>query len=76
MGNSLIEDESYILGINNPGYTTGPASPPPYTPPSNTGNPAPQQGYSNQQQHPQQPPPYPQTNVGQPQYPVGGPTKY
>ncbi|XP_071166527.1 uncharacterized protein [Mytilus edulis] len=63
-----------VGGFDNPGYPTGPASPPPYTPPSNTGHPAPQQGYSNQQQYP--PPPYPQTDVGQPQYPAGGPTKY
>ncbi|VDI07723.1 Hypothetical predicted protein [Mytilus galloprovincialis] len=61
-------------GFPNPGYPTGPASPPPYAPPPNTGYPAPQHGYSNQQQYP--PPPYPQTNVGQPQYPTGGPTKY
>ncbi|XP_076101575.1 uncharacterized protein LOC143071259 [Mytilus galloprovincialis] len=63
-----------VGGFDNPGYPTGPASPPPYTPPSNTGNPAPQQVYSNQQQYP--PPPYAQTNVGQPQYPAGGQTKY
>ncbi|XP_063433188.1 uncharacterized protein LOC134715156 isoform X1 [Mytilus trossulus] len=65
-----------IGGFDNPGYPTCPASPPPYSPPSNTGNPAPQQGYSNHQQYPQQPPPYPQDTVGKPQFPAGGPTKY
>ncbi|XP_052100347.1 uncharacterized protein LOC127734486 [Mytilus californianus] len=65
-------------GFANPGYPTGPASPPPYNPPSNTGYPAPQQGYYNQPQYPQQPPPYPvtspQANPGQAPYPVAGPT--